>query len=140
MAQPMPKRPTRLLPPSYLQVKVPQQPHAPFQPAPTKVRPRPGLTELAQKYTHPTGDDHSRLQGMEPLKSGLTPLEFASFATIDEYLLYWYLEEYQKDRFNGLFRLFPLLVTNLLTWCQDFRLPTWWLWRHLRRIASMLLI
>jgi hypothetical protein len=60
------------------------------------------LTEVAQKYTHPTGDRQLELEGIEPLKSGLSPLELASFTTIDEYLTYWSLEEYQINRFAGL--------------------------------------
>jgi hypothetical protein len=63
--------------------------------------PRPELSELARKYTHPRGGPHDVLQGLSVLKSGLTPIEFAPYQTVEEYLITFALRAYQTQRFSG---------------------------------------
>ena len=102
-----PSRPQRPPLPPYL----PEKPYSgPKEPRP--LRGRPALTKLACKYTHPTGDSYEELQGMQPLKSGLTPIELDPLQTIDEYLTYWSLQKYQRDRFKGLCSFHLLSAIN----------------------------
>lgn len=60
------------------------------------------LTKLAKNYTHPIGLQHAALLGIEPLKSGLTPLDPFQLKTIDDYLVFWSLRGYQVGRFDGI--------------------------------------
>jgi hypothetical protein len=62
---------------------------------------KPILTELAKKYTHPTAPGREILATQYFLKSGLTPLELTNFATIDEYIYQWALDQYQAREFYG---------------------------------------
>lgn len=63
---------------------------------------RPELSELARKYTHPRGGPHEVLQGLAVLKSGLTPIDFVPYQTVEEYLIAFALRAYQIERFSGL--------------------------------------
>jgi hypothetical protein len=64
--------------------------------------PRPELSELARKYTHPRGGPHEVLQGLQVLKSGLTPVDFVPYQTVEEYIIAFALRAYQTARFSGL--------------------------------------
>jgi len=59
------------------------------------------LTDLAKKYTHPTGPDHVVISHYEPFMSGLTPLEPGPFASVVDRDVYKDLRDYQIERFRG---------------------------------------
>jgi hypothetical protein len=65
----------------------------------------PNFTELVEIYGHPIFNEsntiHSPLEGIIPLKSGLTPLDLGPFATAAELSLFQKLEAYQRTRFKG---------------------------------------
>lgn len=58
-------------------------------------------TALAEKYGHPVGPHHKVIQGILPLKSGLTPLNPGPFLTFAELQLFKDLHTYQRLRFHG---------------------------------------
>jgi len=66
----------------------------------------PDFTELAEIYGHPlfgaaNRDKHAPLEGIVPLKSGITPLDPGPFETKVELSQFEELEEYQRSRFRG---------------------------------------
>jgi hypothetical protein len=65
----------------------------------------PNFTELAEIYGHPLFREpdgiHGPLEGIVPLKSGLTPLEPGPFSTKAELSQFEQLEAYQRTRFKG---------------------------------------
>lgn len=69
-----------------------------FQPSKPIKRKHPGTTELAKKYSAPRTGNHNTLIGFEPLKSGISPLEPGPFATWKEFVDFYILERYQRNR------------------------------------------
>lgn len=53
------------------------------------------LTELAQKYTHPTGPRDAPIATIYPLKSGLTPVLLPVDPNFED------IENYQRQLFYG---------------------------------------
>lgn len=71
-------------------------------PAPKRIKRRhPGTTALAKKYSAPRTGDHETLIGFEPLKSGITPLDPGPFRTWKQFVDFYVLEKYQRNRLKG---------------------------------------
>jgi hypothetical protein len=71
-----------------------------------KPRGGPDLTEFAELYTHPPwflNDPEDSLSYLDPLKSGISPLEQGPFSTEAERNQYIVLDEYQKRMFKRKF-------------------------------------
>lgn len=105
----------------------PQIRETPLLPWASRPLPVPEPTELALKYTHPTGMNHDPIQGFSRQKSGITPLERGPFETAEEYQTMYHLMSYQIWRFQGCYpitskshRLTLFLELRLLDWrtCQ----------------------
>jgi hypothetical protein len=59
------------------------------------------LSALAEKYSHPVGDEHDALYGSSELKSGLTPLNLGPFDQAKDHDNFQRWRAYQQQRFGG---------------------------------------
>jgi len=58
------------------------------------------LTQLAVRYTHPTGKEDKPLRNY-PHKSGITPIIEEAWKTQEQFNEWHALDAYQRERFNG---------------------------------------
>lgn len=93
----------------------------------------PGTTDLAKKYSAPRTGQHNTLIGFEPLKSGISSLELGPFLIWKEFVDFYVLERYQRDRLKGTTQS---QITCCIGTCyieKDSRqeiFKRWRLWRH----------